>query len=46
MGVKQFIKNRQMELNLENADLAALFGVECFAGEISGRGFTVAGYYV
>ncbi|XP_044486541.1 uncharacterized protein LOC123211744 [Mangifera indica] len=49
-GVKQLIKNRQVELNLENAGLAALFGVECFGwfcgGEIIGRGFTFTGYYV
>lgn len=37
-------------MNVENAGLVALFGVECFAwfcgGEIIGRGFTFTGYYV
>ncbi|XP_052300279.1 uncharacterized protein LOC102618851 isoform X3 [Citrus sinensis] len=44
-GLKQFLKNRELEMNLDNAGLAALFGVECFAwfcgGEIIGRGFTI-----
>ncbi|KAJ7963148.1 Mitochondrial ATP synthase subunit G protein [Quillaja saponaria] len=47
---KNLLKNRELELNVENAGLAALFGVECFAwycgGEIIGRGFTFTGYYV
>ncbi|KAF4398611.1 hypothetical protein G4B88_013700 [Cannabis sativa] len=41
--VKQMWKNRQ-ELKVEDAGIAALFGLECFAwfcaGEIVGRGFT------
>lgn len=49
-GLKQFLKNRELEMNLDNAGLAALFGVECFAwfcgGEIIGRGFTITGYHV
>ncbi|KAH7510970.1 uncharacterized protein LOC107409225 [Ziziphus jujuba] len=47
--VKQIWKNRQ-ELKVEDAGIAALFGLECFAwfcaGEIVGRGFTFTGYYV
>ncbi|KAL9443269.1 hypothetical protein AB3S75_016598 [Citrus x aurantiifolia] len=47
--VKHLWKNRQ-ELKLEDAGIAALFGLECFAwycaGEIVGRGFTITGYYV
>ncbi|KAF4371433.1 hypothetical protein CsatB_010382 [Cannabis sativa] len=47
--VKQMWKNRQ-ELKVEDAGIAALFGLECFAwfcaGEIVGRGFTFTGYYV
>ncbi|KAL5558759.1 hypothetical protein UlMin_034970 [Ulmus minor] len=47
--VKQLWKNRQ-ELKVEDAGIAALFGLECFAwfcaGEIVGRGFTLTGYYV
>ena len=47
--VKQLWKNRQ-ELKVEDAGIAALFGLECFAwfcaGEIVGRGFTFTGYYV
>ncbi|XP_062099194.1 uncharacterized protein LOC133805109 [Humulus lupulus] len=47
--VKHLWKNRQ-ELKVEDAGIAALFGLECFAwfcaGEIIGRGFTFTGYYV
>ncbi|XP_058074047.1 uncharacterized protein LOC131222847 isoform X2 [Magnolia sinica] len=47
--VKNLWKNRQ-ELKIEDAGIAALFGLECFAwfcaGEIVGRGFTFTGYYV
>lgn len=46
--VKQMWKNRK-ELKVEDAGIAALFGLECFAwycaGEIVGRGFTFTGYY-
>ncbi|KAG8375653.1 hypothetical protein BUALT_Bualt10G0122700 [Buddleja alternifolia] len=46
---KHLLKNRQ-ELMIEDAGIAALFGLECFAwfcaGEIVGRGFTVTGYHV
>ncbi|CAK9171461.1 unnamed protein product, partial [Ilex paraguariensis] len=46
--VKHVWKNSQ-ELKVEDADIAALFGLECFAwycvGEIVGRGFTFTGYY-
>ncbi|KAF4398608.1 hypothetical protein G4B88_013697 [Cannabis sativa] len=46
--VKQMWKNRQ-ELKVEDAGIAALFGLECFAwfcaGEIVGRGFTFTGDY-
>ncbi|KAH6826786.1 Mitochondrial ATP synthase subunit G protein [Perilla frutescens var. hirtella] len=46
--VKNMWKNRQ-ELTVEEASIAALFGLECFAwfcaGEIVGRGFTFTGYY-
>lgn len=46
--VKHLWKNRQ-ELKVEDAGIAALFGLECFAwfcaGEIAGRGFTFTGYY-
>ncbi|KAK7261734.1 hypothetical protein RIF29_28053 [Crotalaria pallida] len=46
---KNMLKNRQ-NINIENAGLVALFGLECYAwfcgGEIVGRGFTVTGYYV
>ncbi|XWS69984.1 hypothetical protein CRYUN_Cryun03dG0010300 [Craigia yunnanensis] len=46
--VKNLWKNRQ-ELKVEDAGIAALFGLECFAwfcaGEIVGRGFTFTGYY-
>ncbi|XP_057493631.1 uncharacterized protein LOC130779097 [Actinidia eriantha] len=46
--VKQLWKNRH-ELKVEDAGIAALFGLECFAwfcaGEIVGRGFTFTGYY-
>ncbi|KAK8581940.1 hypothetical protein V6N13_144933 [Hibiscus sabdariffa] len=38
------------ELKIEDAAIATLFGIECFAwycaGEIVGRGFTFTGYYV
>ncbi|KAF1862367.1 hypothetical protein Lal_00026898 [Lupinus albus] len=48
-NVKQLWKNKQ-ELKVEDAGIAALFGLECFAwfcaGEIIGRGFTFTGYYV
>ncbi|CAL0332226.1 unnamed protein product [Lupinus luteus] len=47
--VKNLWKNRQ-NLKVEDAGIAALFGLECFAwycaGEIVGRGFTFTGYYV
>ncbi|KAM7510860.1 hypothetical protein LguiB_009735 [Lonicera macranthoides] len=47
--VKQLWKKRQ-ELKIEDAGIAALFGLECFAwfcaGEIVGRGFTITGYHV
>ncbi|ONK68286.1 uncharacterized protein A4U43_C05F9670 [Asparagus officinalis] len=47
-GVKQIWKNRK-ELKVEDAGLAALFGIELYAwfcvGEIAGRGFTFTGYY-
>ncbi|KAL3363272.1 hypothetical protein AABB24_012522 [Solanum stoloniferum] len=47
-SVKQMWKNRK-ELKVEDAGIAALFGLECFAwycaGEIIGRGFTFTGYY-
>ncbi|XP_073300851.1 uncharacterized protein [Primulina huaijiensis] len=47
--VKQMLKRRQ-ELKVEDAGIAALFGLECFAwfcaGEIIGRGFTITGYHV
>ncbi|OMO91630.1 ATPase, F0 complex, subunit G, mitochondrial [Corchorus olitorius] len=46
---KNLWKNRK-ELKVEDAGIAALFGLECFAwfcaGEIIGRGFTFTGYYV
>ncbi|CAH8366507.1 unnamed protein product [Eruca vesicaria subsp. sativa] len=45
---KNLWKNRT-DLNVEDAGIAALFGLECFAwycaGEIIGRGFTFTGYY-
>lgn len=47
--VKHIWRNRQ-DLKVEDAGIAALFGLECFAwfcaGEIVGRGFTFTGYYV
>ncbi|KAM1219420.1 hypothetical protein PS1_046889 [Malus domestica] len=47
--LKNAIKSKE-QMNVENAGLVALFGVECFAwfcgGEIIGRGFTFTGYYV
>ncbi|KAJ8751010.1 hypothetical protein K2173_016191 [Erythroxylum novogranatense] len=46
--VKNLWRKRQ-ELKVEDAGIAALFGLECFAwycaGEIVGRGFTFTGYY-
>ncbi|XP_010541023.1 PREDICTED: uncharacterized protein LOC104814602 [Tarenaya hassleriana] len=46
--VKNLWKNRG-DLKVEDAGIAALFGLECFAwfcaGEIVGRGFTFTGYY-
>ncbi|KAL6554993.1 hypothetical protein OROGR_006251 [Orobanche gracilis] len=46
--MKNMWKHRQ-ELKVEDAGIAALFGIECFAwycaGEIIGRGFTITGYY-
>ncbi|ONI33277.1 hypothetical protein PRUPE_1G414300 [Prunus persica] len=48
-SVKQLWKNRQ-ELRVEDAGIAVLFGLECFAwfcaGEIVGRGFKFTGYHV
>ncbi|KAM7493403.1 hypothetical protein LguiB_028012 [Lonicera macranthoides] len=48
-SLKQLWKTRP-EVKLEDAGIAALFGVECFAwycgGEIVGRGFTLIGYRV
>ncbi|KAL1208342.1 hypothetical protein V5N11_033815 [Cardamine amara subsp. amara] len=45
---KSLLKNRA-NLKVEDAGMAALFGLECFAwycaGEIVGRGFTFTGYY-
>ncbi|KAJ6821351.1 uncharacterized protein M6B38_333875 [Iris pallida] len=47
-GVKNVWKNRH-ELKVEDAGIAALFGIELYAwfcvGEIMGRGFTLTGYY-
>ncbi|XVF11874.1 hypothetical protein REPUB_Repub08aG0065100 [Reevesia pubescens] len=47
--VKNMRKNRR-ELKVEDAGIAVLFGLECFAwfcaGEIVGRGFAFTGYYV
>lgn len=47
--VKHMWKNRS-DLKVEDAGIAALFGLECFAwycaGEIIGRGGTFTGYYV
>ncbi|KAE8682638.1 hypothetical protein F3Y22_tig00111238pilonHSYRG00333 [Hibiscus syriacus] len=47
--VKHIWKNLN-ELKIEDACVATLFGLECFAwycaGEIVGRGFTITGYYV
>ncbi|KAK9154120.1 hypothetical protein Sjap_001600 [Stephania japonica] len=47
--MKQLWKHRQ-DLKVEDAGIAALFGLECFcwfcAGEIVGRGFTFTGYYL
>ncbi|KAJ6810117.1 uncharacterized protein M6B38_298050 [Iris pallida] len=47
-GVKNVWKNRH-ELKVEDAGIAALFGLELYAwfcvGEIMGRGFTLTGYY-
>lgn len=48
-GLKQVWKKRP-ELRVEDAGIAALFGIELYAwfcvGEIAGRGFTFTGYYV
>lgn len=48
-GVKQIWRNKK-ELKVEDAGIAALFGLELYAwfcvGEIVGRGFTLTGYYV
>ncbi|PKI42402.1 uncharacterized protein LOC116199763 isoform X2 [Punica granatum] len=48
-SLKHLWKNKE-ELNVENAGIAALFGLECFAwfcaGEIVGRGFKITGYHV
>ncbi|GLT79050.1 hypothetical protein SLA2020_505600 [Shorea laevis] len=48
-----YVKNlsrKWKDLNVEDAGIATLFGLECFAwycaGEIVGRGFTFTGYYV
>lgn len=47
-GVKQIWRNKH-ELKVEDAGIAALFGLELYAwfclGEIAGRGFTLTGYY-
>ncbi|KAG6507526.1 uncharacterized protein LOC121981150 [Zingiber officinale] len=48
-GVKHIWQNRK-ELKVEDAGIAALFGLELYAwfcvGEIVGRGCTFTGYYV
>ncbi|URE05058.1 mitochondrial ATP synthase g subunit family protein [Musa troglodytarum] len=48
-SVKHIWRNRK-ELKVEDAGIAALFGLELYAwfcvGEIAGRGFTFTGYYV
>lgn len=48
-AVKQIFKNKS-ELKVEDAGIAALFGLELYAlfcvGEIAGRGFTITGYKV
>ncbi|XP_072977521.1 uncharacterized protein [Typha angustifolia] len=48
-GVKHIWRNRK-DLKIEDAGIAALFGLEVYAwfclGEIAGRGFTFTGYYV
>ncbi|MQL98519.1 hypothetical protein Taro_031230 [Colocasia esculenta] len=48
-SVKQMCKNRG-DIKVEDAGVAALFGIELFAwfcaGEIVGRGFTLTGYHV
>lgn len=47
--MKHIWKNRQ-DFKVEDAGIAVLFGLECFAwycaGEIVGRGFTITGYHV
>lgn len=47
-GVKHIWRNRK-ELKVEDAGIAALFGLELYVwfcvGEIAGRGFTFTGYY-
>ncbi|KMZ73638.1 Mitochondrial ATP synthase g subunit family protein [Zostera marina] len=46
-GLKHMAKNKS-ELKIEDAGIAALFGLELYAlfciGEIVGRGFTITGY--
>lgn len=46
--VKYLWRNKQ-DLKVEDAGIAALFGLECYAwfcvGEIIGRGFTFTGYF-
>ncbi|PPD81357.1 hypothetical protein GOBAR_DD21705 [Gossypium barbadense] len=48
-SLKEFLKTKEA-WNIENASMAALIGVECYAwffgGEIIGRGFTITGYHV
>ncbi|KAK2633636.1 hypothetical protein Ddye_013962 [Dipteronia dyeriana] len=48
-SLKNMVKKRE-GWNMENAGMAALFGLECFVwfcgGEIVGRGFTFPGYHV
>lgn len=48
-SLKQFLKNKEAG-SIENASMAALIGVECFAwfcgGEMIGRGFKITGYHV
>ncbi|XVF74441.1 hypothetical protein PTKIN_Ptkin13bG0110600 [Pterospermum kingtungense] len=48
-SLKEFFKTKEA-WSIENASMAALIGVECFAwfcgGEMIGRGFTLTGYHV
>ncbi|MBA0761205.1 hypothetical protein Gotri_023883 [Gossypium trilobum] len=48
-SLKELLKTKEA-WNIENASMAALIGVECYAwffgGEIIGRGFTITGYHV